>query len=79
MRYKPDNVRGTYDQGRGYGYLVKLADGSEEFHRWVWQATARANGWTPPYQPTQVTPPRANGEENTEDKKARVDPGQSAV
>jgi hypothetical protein len=48
MKFLPANVRGTRDEVRGYGYLVTLADGGEEWHRLAWQATARAHGWIPP-------------------------------
>lgn len=54
MKYLPSNVRGTRDDARGYGYIVTLSDGTEEWHRLAWQAVARAHGWTPPkLQPSQ--------------------------
>jgi len=48
MRYKPDNVRYRRDTPYGPGYVVRMPDGSDEWFRYAWQATARANGWTPP-------------------------------
>lgn len=48
MKFLPANVRGTYDNARGYGYVVTLPDRTEEWYRLAWQATARAHGWTPP-------------------------------
>lgn len=51
MKYLPKNVRPQFNEERGYGYIVTLPDGNEVWHRLAWQATARANGWTPPDQP----------------------------
>lgn len=48
MKHLPNNVRGTRDDARGYGYIVTMPDGTEEWHRLAWQATARAHGWVPP-------------------------------
>ena len=49
MKYFPTNVRcSSRDDARGYGYIVTLPNGTEEWHRLAWQATARAHGWIPP-------------------------------
>lgn len=48
MRYKPDNVRYSRDTPFGPGYVVTMADGTKEWWRLAWQATARAHGWRPP-------------------------------
>lgn len=53
MRYKPKNVRGNRDI-RGFGYIVTMPGGAEEWFRFAWQATARAEGWTPPPEPPKV-------------------------
>lgn len=55
MRHKPKNVRGHRDH-RGFGYIVTMPNGTEEWFRFAWQATARAEGWTPPApEPKQQT------------------------
>ena len=56
MKYLPHNVRGTRDDARGYGYIVTMPDGKEEWHRLAWQATARAHGWHPPLKVTEMSP-----------------------
>lgn len=56
MKHLPNNVKGTHDKKRGYGYLVTLVDGSVEWHRLAWQATARSFGWTPPTLPLPAEP-----------------------
>lgn len=47
MKYLPSNVRGTRDDVRGYGYIVTLPDGSEE-----WQSARlagdRKSTWVDP-------------------------------
>ncbi len=62
MKFLPANVRGTRDEARGYGYLVTLADGREEWHRLAWQATARAHGWIPPKEKGSVEQEQAKFE-----------------
>jgi hypothetical protein len=50
MRYRHKAVTGRYIEGT-FWYVVTLPDGRTERYLRAWQATARAEGWTPPPDP----------------------------